>query len=240
MKRQTFVTSALSVAFLGGNASRVLAQVAAGSPLLPPFANGVDPDNVLVVIQMGGGNDGLNTVVPWSDDAYHRVRPAIHVTDTQVLKLNERIGFNPALKGLAAQWHNQKLAIVRGVGYPNQDRSHFRSMDIWQTASPSAPASLAFAASAIRQTITLLWRWRAPVSCCARWHRSPGASAGEAPAPAPAAGEAPGQPAARPYAPPPAAAAGPARTAPSAAPVNALSLFFAVIWSRIKALFGRR
>jgi uncharacterized protein len=69
---------------------------------------------------------------------------------------------------------------------------------------------------------------------------SPGASAGEAPAPAPAAGEAPGQPAARPYAPPPAAAAGPARTAPSAAPVNALSLFFAVIWSRIKALFGRR
>jgi carbon monoxide dehydrogenase subunit G len=69
---------------------------------------------------------------------------------------------------------------------------------------------------------------------------SPGASAGEAPAPAPAAGEAPSQPAARPYAPPPAAAAGPARTAPSAAPVNALSLFFAVIWSRIKALFGRR
>ena len=68
---------------------------------------------------------------------------------------------------------------------------------------------------------------------------SPGASAGEAPAPAPAAGEAPGQPPARPYAPPP-AAAGPARTAPSAAPVNALSLFFAVIWSRIKALFGRR
>jgi carbon monoxide dehydrogenase subunit G len=66
---------------------------------------------------------------------------------------------------------------------------------------------------------------------------SPGASAGEAPAPAPAAGEAPSQPAARPYAPPPAAAA---RTAPSAAPVNALSLFFAVIWSRIKALFGRR
>jgi carbon monoxide dehydrogenase subunit G len=68
----------------------------------------------------------------------------------------------------------------------------------------------------------------------------PGSSASEAPAPAPAAGEAPGQPAARPYAPPPAAAAGPARTAPSAAPVNALSLFFAVIWSRIKALFGRR
>ena len=100
MKRQAFVTSALSVAFLGGNSSRVLAQVAGASPALPSFANGVDPDNALVVVQLGGGNDGLNTVVPWSDDAYHRVRPAIHVAESQVLKLNDRIGFNPALKGL--------------------------------------------------------------------------------------------------------------------------------------------
>ncbi|HEY6233798.1 MAG TPA: hypothetical protein VIW69_01680, partial [Candidatus Elarobacter sp.] len=115
MKRQAFVTSALSVAFLGGNASRVLAQVAAGSPLLPPFANGVDPDNVLVVIQMGGGNDGLNTIVPWSDDAYPRVRPAIRVTDTQVLKLNDRIGFNPALKGLNELYKQGRVALVQGV-----------------------------------------------------------------------------------------------------------------------------
>ena len=139
MKRKSFVTSALSVAFLGGNASGVLAQVAAGSPLLPSFANGVDPDNVLVVIQMGGGNDGLNTVVPWSDDAYHRVRPAIRVTETQVLKLNDRIGFNPVLKGLNELYKQGRVALVQGVGYPNPNRSHFEATQIWETASPDRP-----------------------------------------------------------------------------------------------------
>ena len=139
MKRKHFVSSALSVAFLGGNASGVLAQVAAGSPLLPSFANGVDPDNVLVVIQMGGGNDGLNTVVPWSDDAYHRVRPAIRVTETQVLKLNDRIGFNPALKGVNELYKQGRVALVQGVGYPNPNRSHFEATQIWETASPDRP-----------------------------------------------------------------------------------------------------
>ena len=143
MKRQTFVTSALSVAFLGGNASGVLAQVAGSSPLLPSFANGVDPDNVLVVIQMGGGNDGLNTVVPWSDDAYHRVRPAIRVTETQVLKLNDRIGFNPALKGLNELYKQGRVALLQGVGYPNPNRSHFEATQIWETASPIARSSTA-------------------------------------------------------------------------------------------------
>ncbi|MBV8369535.1 MAG: DUF1501 domain-containing protein, partial [Candidatus Eremiobacteraeota bacterium] len=139
MKRKSFVTSALSVAFLGGNASGALAQVAANSPLLPSFANGVDPDNALVVVQMGGGNDGLNTVVPWSDDAYHRVRPAIHVAETQVLKLNDRIGFNPALKGLHALYKDGRVALVQGVGYPNPNRSHFEATQIWETASPERP-----------------------------------------------------------------------------------------------------
>jgi len=139
MKRKSFVTSALSVAFLGGNASGALAQVAADSPLLPSFANGVDPDNALVVVQMGGGNDGLNTVVPWSDDAYHRVRPAIHVAETQVLKLNDRIGFNPALKGLHALYQEGRVALVQGVGYPNPNRSHFEATQIWETASPDRP-----------------------------------------------------------------------------------------------------
>ncbi len=139
MKRKSFVTSALSVAFLGGNASGVLAQVAASSPVLPSFANGVDPDNVLVVVQMGGGNDGLNTVVPWSDDAYHRVRPAIHLAETQVLKLNDRIGFNPALKGLHELYKEGRVALVQGVGYPNPNRSHFEATQIWETASPDRP-----------------------------------------------------------------------------------------------------
>ena len=139
MKRRSFVTSALSVAFLGGSGGSALAQVATGSPALPGFGRSIDPDNVLVVVQMGGGNDGLNTIVPWSDDAYHRVRPAIRLAENQVLKLNDRIGFNPALKGLSELYAQGRLALVQGVGYPNPNRSHFEATQIWETASPERP-----------------------------------------------------------------------------------------------------
>jgi uncharacterized protein (DUF1501 family) len=136
MQRKTFVSSALSVAFLGGNASRALAQIAGAAPALPGVAH---PDNVLVVVQLAGGNDGLNTVVPWSDDAYHRVRPGIAVAANTVLKLNERIGFNPALKGLNELYAGGHVAVVQGVGYPNPNRSHFEATQIWETASPDRP-----------------------------------------------------------------------------------------------------
>ena len=139
MKRSSFVSSALSVAFLGGNASVALAQVAGASAPLPSFGANGDPDNVLVVVQMGGGNDGLNTVVPFADDNYHRVRPGIAVAPASVLKLNDRIGFNPALKGLAALYHEGSVAVVQGVGYPNPNRSHFEATQIWETASPERP-----------------------------------------------------------------------------------------------------
>jgi uncharacterized protein (DUF1501 family) len=138
MKRQTFVTSALSVAFLGGNASAALAQVAGAAAPLPGFGS-ADPDNVLVVVQMAGGNDGLNTIVPWSDDAYHRVRPIIGIPPASVVKLNDRIGLNPALKGLNALYAQGKVAIVQGVGYPNPNRSHFEATQIWETAAPDRP-----------------------------------------------------------------------------------------------------
>ena len=139
MKRTHFVGSALSVAFLGGTGASALAQVAGAASPLPSFGSSVDPDNVLVVVQMGGGNDGLNTVVPWSDDAYHRVRPAIRVTDAQVLKLDGRIGLNPALKGLNELYAQGRVALVQGVGYPNPNRSHFEATQIWETASPDRP-----------------------------------------------------------------------------------------------------
>ncbi len=91
-------------------------------------------DTVLVVIEMTGGNDGLNTVIPYTDENYHKARPTLHITREQVVKVNDEIGLNPAMRGLDQLLQQSQLAVVQGVGYPNPDRSHFESMDIWQTA----------------------------------------------------------------------------------------------------------
>ncbi len=96
---------------------------------------------ILVLVTMYGGNDGLNTVVPYADPAYHDARPELAYSHDEVLPLDDQLGLNPGLKGLSGLWQEQKLAIVRGVGYPQPDHSHFRSMDIWQTASPQSPVS---------------------------------------------------------------------------------------------------
>ena len=95
---------------------------------------------ILVVLTMYGGNDGLNTLIPYADPAYHAARPELAYSPDQVLRLDDRLGLNPAMTGMKALWQKQQLAIVRGVGYPKPDHSHFRSMDIWQTASPDAPS----------------------------------------------------------------------------------------------------
>src|SRR6516165_6314317 len=90
---------------------------------------------ILVVLQMAGGNDGLNTVIPYADDAYHVARPRLRFSADQVLKINNHIALNPRLAGLKSLYDEGHLAIVQGVGYPNPNRSHFRSTEIWQTAS---------------------------------------------------------------------------------------------------------
>jgi uncharacterized protein (DUF1501 family) len=95
---------------------------------------------ILVLVTMYGGNDGLNTVIPYSDNAYFDARPGMSYKPEQVLQLDDQLGLNPAMAGLAEMWKRKELAIVRGVGYPGADRSHFRSMDIWQTATPSDPS----------------------------------------------------------------------------------------------------
>ncbi len=91
---------------------------------------------VLVLIQLAGGNDGLNTLIPIGDPAYEKARPGIGISKGQALKLNDSFGLHPSLTGLRELYDEGKLAIVQGVGYPNPDRSHFRSMDIWQSAQP--------------------------------------------------------------------------------------------------------
>jgi len=101
-----------------------------------PLADGT---GILVVVTLSGGNDGINTVIPYADPAYYDARPDLAYAATDVVKIDDHLGFNPGLSGLAGLWNQQRLAIVRGVGYPNPDQSHFRSMDIWQTASPQEP-----------------------------------------------------------------------------------------------------
>jgi uncharacterized protein (DUF1501 family) len=98
-----------------------------------------DKPRALVVVQLGGGNDGLNTVVPYTDSTYYKLRPSLGIKADQVLKLDDTLGLNPSMKGFKNFWDKGQLAIIRGVGYPNPDYSHFRSMEIWQSAEPELP-----------------------------------------------------------------------------------------------------
>lgn len=98
------------------------------------IATGKD-STILVVLQMAGGNDGLNTVVPFADDYYQKARPRLGIAAKDVLKLGDRVGLHPKLTGLKELFDAGQLGVVQGVGYPNPNRSHFRSTEIWQTAS---------------------------------------------------------------------------------------------------------
>ena len=117
------------------------------APLVPGFlartASAAAPDRdgrVLVVVQMDGGNDGINTVVPIGDEAYAGLRPTLRIAKDRARGLGESdgvaVGLHPAMRAAADLFHDGRLAIVQGVGYPNPDRSHFESMAIWQTARP--------------------------------------------------------------------------------------------------------
>lgn len=91
---------------------------------------------IMVVITLYGGNDGLNTVIPYTDPIYFASRPQISYKAETMLPLDAELAFNPAMKNMKTLWDQKKVAIIRGVGYPNPDRSHFSSMAKWQTASP--------------------------------------------------------------------------------------------------------
>lgn len=91
-------------------------------------------ERILVVVQLTGGNDGLNTVIPYADDLYHKSRPTLGIAADRVLKLDDAMGLHPDMTGLKKLFDKGLLNVIGGVGYPNPDRSHFRSMDIWHTA----------------------------------------------------------------------------------------------------------
>jgi uncharacterized protein (DUF1501 family) len=100
-------------------------------------------DHILVVVELAGGNDGLNTLIPFENDVYHKNRPVLRIPKENILPLTDQLGLHPAAPGLAELFKAGKLAIVQGVGYPNPDRSHFRSAEIWHTGStaPTAPSA---------------------------------------------------------------------------------------------------
>ena len=133
MKRSNFLLGALSGITVVANTQHVFARALAATPF--PGLPGAD-DRVLVLVNLQGGNDGLNCVVPHGDEAYYRLRQSIAIPRGEVLGLNERIGFNPKMQSLKAMYDKGMVAIVQGVGYPQPDHSHFRSTEIWQTAAP--------------------------------------------------------------------------------------------------------
>lgn len=92
-------------------------------------------ETILVVVQLSGGNDGLNTVIPYKHELYRKARPSLVQDAATVIKLKDDLGLHASLKGFSKLWEAGQLAIVQGVGYPNPNRSHFESMDIWHTAN---------------------------------------------------------------------------------------------------------
>ena len=111
-------------------------------PLAPTLAfaaapPGADYRHLLVLIELKGGNDGLNTLVPYADTTYYALRPKLAIARDQVVSLSERVGLHPALAPLLPFWKKRELAVLQGVGYPDPNLSHFRSIEIWDTASKS-------------------------------------------------------------------------------------------------------
>lgn len=113
----------------------VMALTRAGDVPATQLGSGKD-GKILIVVQLSGGNDGLSMVVPYADDIYHRARGDLAHGPKTVLRLNDYIGLHPNLTGLKDLYDDGMLSVVQGVGYPNPNRSHFKSMDIWHTARP--------------------------------------------------------------------------------------------------------
>lgn len=133
----------------GGTAAMAASLPRYGLPAAAAGAN--RNDRTLLVLELNGGNDGLNTVVPHADDVYHRSRPTLRIKPDEVLKLNDRVGLHPKMTAIRGLFDKGEVAIVQNVGYPNPVRSHFRSMEIWQSGvvdSTSATGWLGRAADA--------------------------------------------------------------------------------------------
>lgn len=134
MKRRTFIQSASSAA---GIAIGVQAPKGWVDAMAKELAiSDSTAERILVVVQLTGGNDGLNTIVPYKNDAYKKARPKLKIDSNEVIALDEELGFHPSLGSLVSMLEKQRLAVIQGVGYENPNRSHFESMDIWHSCKP--------------------------------------------------------------------------------------------------------
>jgi uncharacterized protein (DUF1501 family) len=122
-----------------------IGSLATASLMLPKFLKAFEGqavvpagNKVVVILQLSGGNDGLNTIIPVRNDLYYKARPRLGIGKTKALSLTDEAGLHPALTGFKELYDDGGLGIINSVGYPNPDRSHFRSMDIWHTASQSS------------------------------------------------------------------------------------------------------
>jgi uncharacterized protein (DUF1501 family) len=141
--RREFITTGLTLASAAATIPWFLNRSALALPMpAPGLASipGVPEDRILVVVQLSGGNDGLNTVVPFGFDQYYKARPGIGIPAAQVLRLSNAagVGLHPQMTPIKDMYDAGLCAVVQGVGYPNPNRSHFKSMDIWQTADTTA------------------------------------------------------------------------------------------------------
>lgn len=144
MKRREFIRNGLSFVALGAAMPTVLMQAAraAETPSASPAQSAAIPDGkILVVIEMSGGNDGLNTVVPYKDASYKSLRPSIGISSNDVKAISANLGVHPKMESLAKMFEQGRVAVINGVGYPSPNRSHFDSMDIWQTGDPKRDIS---------------------------------------------------------------------------------------------------
>ncbi|MHC4392029.1 MAG: DUF1501 domain-containing protein [Planctomycetota bacterium] len=132
--RRSFLASGLKTGLAALGASLLGPQAFLQLASAAPFAGN---EKILVILRLQGGNDGLNTCVPFGDDAYYKNRARIGIKPNEVVKLNNYLGLNPGLKALKAAYDEGDLAIVQGCSYPRPNRSHFKSMDIWETGAPN-------------------------------------------------------------------------------------------------------
>ena len=107
-------------------------------------------DPVLVILQLTGGNDYLNTVIPYTDPLYRDNRPVVGIADDEIIHLDDELGFHPSMGPIKELWDQGKVALIHGVGYANSPRSHFRSMDIWHTCEPDKVVTEGWMARAIQ------------------------------------------------------------------------------------------